>query len=57
MTRWTGQISLTRTMARLAVYWYWCRLAWKCSGNVDNPFWTPLSKAALAAGFAVNVLV
>jgi len=44
-------------VVRLAVYWYWCRLAWKCSGNVGNPLWTLLSKAALAAGLAVTVLV
>ncbi len=44
-------------VVRLAVYWYWCMLAWKCSGNVDNPLWTLLSKAALTAGFVVTVLV
>jgi hypothetical protein len=43
-------------IARLAVYWYWCRLAWKCSGNVGNPVWTLLSKGALAAGLFVTVL-
>jgi hypothetical protein len=44
-------------VARLAVYWAWCRMAWRCSGNVDNPLWSPLSKAVLAAGFALNVFV
>ena len=43
-------------VARLAVYWSWCRLAWHASGNVGNPVWTPLSKVALAAGLVVNVL-
>ena len=43
-------------VARLAVYWYWCRLAWRCSGNVGNPLWTLLSKAALAAGLVATAL-
>ena len=41
---------------RLAVYWFWCRLAWQCAGNVSDPLWTPLSKAALAAGLVATVL-
>ena len=43
-------------VTRLAVYWFWCRLAWFASGNVGNPIWTLLSKAALAAGLVVTVL-
>jgi len=43
-------------IARLAVYWFWCRLAWQCSANVANPLWTPLSRAALAAGLVITVL-
>ncbi len=43
-------------IARLAVYWFWCRLAWRCSGNVGNPVWAVLSKGALAAGLVVTVL-
>lgn len=44
-------------IARLAVYWFWCRLAWRCSGNVGNPLWTPLTKAALGAGCVAHFLV
>ena len=43
-------------VARLAVYWFWCRLAWRASGNVGNPFRTLLAKAALSAGLVVTVL-
>jgi len=43
-------------IARLAVYWYWCRLAWRCSGNVGNAVWTFLSKGTLATGLLVTVL-
>jgi hypothetical protein len=43
-------------VARLAVYWFWCRLAWKCSASARNPGWKLLSKAALAAGFVLTVL-
>ena len=42
---------------RLATYWFWCRLAWRSAGNAGNPLWALLSKAALAAGFVVTVLV
>jgi hypothetical protein len=42
-------------VARLAVYWFWCRMAWKCSANVDHPAWSYLSKGALAAGFVAMV--
>jgi len=42
---------------RLAVYWFWCRLAWRAAGNVGNPLWTLLTKAALAAGLVATVLV
>jgi hypothetical protein len=43
-------------VARLALYWWWMRLAWKCARNVENPFWTPMSRAVLALGLVVNVL-
>ena len=43
-------------VARLATYWFWCRLAWKCSSNAGNPLWTLLSKTALAAGLVATVL-
>ena len=43
-------------VVRLAIYWFWCRLAWECAGNAGNPFWTLLSKGALAGGLVVTVL-
>ena len=43
-------------VARLAIYWFWCRLAWQCSDNVGNPLWKLLSKTALAAGLVATVL-
>ena len=42
-------------LARLAVYWFWCRQAWRCSANAGNPAWNFLSKTALAAGFVLTV--
>ena len=42
---------------RLAIYWFWMRAAWKCSRNVENRLWTPLSRGALAAGLVANVLI
>ena len=44
-------------LVRLAAYWYWLRLAWQRSGNVDNRIWTPVARIALAAGLVVNALV
>lgn len=44
-------------IARLAVYWFWCRAAWRASGKVGNPLWTPLTKVALGAGFVAHVLI
>ena len=44
-------------VARLAVYWWWMRLAWKCSRNVDQGWWTPLSRAVLALGLVANVMI
>jgi hypothetical protein len=41
---------------RLAVYWAWCRLAWRCANNVGNRFWTLPAKLALAAGLVVTAL-
>lgn len=43
-------------VVRLALYWWWMRLAWKCAGNVENPFWTYASRTLLALGLVVNVL-
>ena len=36
---------------RLLVYFSWARLAWRCSHNVRNRRWTPVSRFALGAGF------
>ena len=43
-------------IARLALYWAWCRTAWRRSSNVGHPLWTLLSKAALSAGMVATVL-
>jgi hypothetical protein len=43
-------------VARLALYWWWMRFAWKCARNVENPFWTHASRAVLAIGLVANVL-
>ena len=44
-------------LARLAVYWYWLRIVWQRSSNVDNRLWTPVARIVLAAGLVVNALV
>jgi hypothetical protein len=44
-------------VARLAVYWAWCRLAWQSSGNLGNTCCTLLSRSALATGLVATVLV
>ena len=36
---------------RLLVYYSWARLAWRCSHNVRDRRWTPVSRFALGAGF------
>jgi hypothetical protein len=36
---------------RLLVYFAWARLAWRCSHNVQDRRWTPVSRFALGAGF------
>jgi len=43
-------------VARLALYWWWMRMAWTCSSNVANPLWSAVSRTALALGLAVNAL-
>jgi hypothetical protein len=43
-------------VARLAIYWFWCRRVWRCSANTGNRAWTVLSKAVLSAGLALTVL-
>lgn len=44
-------------LLRLAIYWIWCRAAWRASGEVGNRLWTPLTKATLGVGLVANVLV
>ena len=44
-------------VVRLALYWWWMRIAWSCSGNVANPVWSPVSRAILILGLSANVLV
>ncbi|MFY9314362.1 MAG: hypothetical protein WAO95_02235 [Burkholderiales bacterium] len=44
-------------VVRLALYWYWCRLAWQCSANVGHPAWTMLSRAALASGLLLTTMI
>lgn len=44
-------------VVRLAVFWLWCWLAWICARNVDRRIWTPLARAALAAGLVVMVII
>ncbi|MDB5810640.1 MAG: hypothetical protein JWN94_2762 [Betaproteobacteria bacterium] len=38
-------------VARLVVYFGWARMAWRCSNNVENRRWTPVTRLALGAGF------
>lgn len=42
---------------RLAAFWLWCWLAWSCAGNVARRVWTPVARAALAAGLVVMVVI
>jgi hypothetical protein len=42
---------------RIAVYWFWCRLAWRCSASATHRAWEILSKGALAAGFVATVFI
>jgi hypothetical protein len=44
-------------VARLGLYWWWMRIAWACSANVQNPLWSPLSRAALLLGLTANALI
>lgn len=37
-------------VVRLLVYFGWARLAWRCSHNVEDSRWTPVSRFALGAG-------
>jgi hypothetical protein len=58
LARSAGQHSWgnAQDVARLALYWWWMRMAWTCSGNVANRLWSPVSRTALVLGLAVNAL-
>ena len=43
-------------VARIAVFWLWCREAWLCSRNVEQRLWTPLARVTLAAGMVFMVI-
>jgi hypothetical protein len=43
-------------VARLALFWFWFRLAWKCARNVRHAAWAGVARAALLAGFALSAL-
>jgi hypothetical protein len=42
---------------RLLIYLAWAQRAWRCAHNVEVRMWSPLSRCALTAGFAVMFLV
>jgi hypothetical protein len=44
-------------VAKLLIYLLWARLAWRCSRNVDNGIWTPVSQVALGLGLVLVVLL
>ncbi len=44
-------------VGRFALYWGWMRLAWRASGNVGNPFWSPVSRIALLLGLTINAFL
>jgi hypothetical protein len=43
-------------VARLAVYWFWFRLVWKCSRNVGLRVWTVMARASAVAGLLAMAL-
>jgi hypothetical protein len=43
-------------VARLVIYLAWFRLAWRCSGNVQGPVWTPLARVVLSAGLVLTAM-
>jgi hypothetical protein len=44
-------------VARIALVWLWCLLAWTCARNVERQFWTPLARVTLAAVFIFMVVI
>jgi len=56
--RWLAGAPRTAALAevlRLAVYWGWCRLAWRDAVELRRG-WTPVARAALAAGLVTVAL-
>ncbi len=41
---------------KLAVYWLWFRMSWKCSRSVANGAWTPVARIVLVAGLVIVAL-
>jgi hypothetical protein len=37
---------------RFLLFVAWVRLAWRCSRNVDSPYWRPIAFAGMGAGLA-----
>ncbi|MDR5799590.1 hypothetical protein [Caballeronia sp. LZ001] len=45
---WPGTLALFA--AGSVLYLAWCAVAWRCSGNVDNRFWTILARVLIGVG-------
>lgn len=43
-------------LMRLALFWFWLRLAWKSAPNVRHAWWTGVVRVALVAGLALTAL-
>ena len=43
-------------VVKLLLYIFWFQLAWRCSRNVENWVWTPLSRFALSVGLVLVVM-
>lgn len=44
-------------VVRLLVYFGWAQLAWRCSHNVTDWKWTPVSRIALSAGLVLQAMI
>jgi hypothetical protein len=43
-------------LTRLALFWFWFRLAWRCAPNVRHVWWTGIARTAMLAGLALTAL-
>jgi len=43
-------------LVRLAVFWFWFLLAWRCARNVRHVWWTAAVRGTLVAGLALTAL-